>query len=161
MNLLLLSCAQLFVTPWTAACTSRSLLKFMSIELVMLSNHLILCWLLLLLPSVFPSIRVFSNELALRLMWPKYWSFYNSPSNEYSVLISFRIDWFDLVILISLSEIFMLLIWFWNSGTFIGHLTLYIVSCPWEKMYYGDCTICWESTKISHKCFCSVCNIFV
>ena len=100
----LLSCVQLFVTPWTAACQaslsftiSQSLLKLMSIELVMPSNHLILCLPLLLLSSIFPRIRVFSNELALRIRWPKYWSFSISPSNEYSKLISFRIDWFDLL----------------------------------------------------------------
>ena len=78
---------------------SWSLLKFMSIESVMLSNHLTLCSPLLLLPSVFPSFRVFSNELALHIRWPMYWSFSFSisPSNEYSGLISFRIDWFDLL----------------------------------------------------------------
>ena len=78
---------------------SHSLLKLMSIDLVMPSNHLILCRLLLLLPSIFPSIRVFSNESALHIRWPKYWSFSfsTSPSNEYSGLISFRIDWFDLL----------------------------------------------------------------
>ena len=78
---------------------SRSLLKLMSIELVMPSYHLILCHPLLLLPSIFPSIRVFSNESALRIRWPKYWSFSFSisPSNEYSGLVSFRIDWFDLL----------------------------------------------------------------
>ena len=78
---------------------SRSLLKLMSIESVMPSNHLILCRPLLLLPSIFPSIRVFSDESALRIRWPKYWSFSFSisPSNEYSGLISFRIDWFDLL----------------------------------------------------------------
>ena len=69
----------------------------MSIELVMLSNHFILCLLFLLLPSIFPSIRVFSNESALLIRWPMYWNFSSSPSNEYSVLISFRIDWFDLL----------------------------------------------------------------
>ena len=93
--------------PWTAALqaslsttNSRSLLKLMSIESVMPSNHLILCCPLLLLPSIFPSIRVFSNEPALRIRWPKYWSFSFSisPSNEYSGLISCRIDWFDLAI---------------------------------------------------------------
>ena len=80
---------------------SRSLLKLMSIESVMPSNHLILCRSLLLLPSMFPSIRVFSNELALHIRWPKYWSFSFtiSPSNEYSGLISFRIDWFDLLVI--------------------------------------------------------------
>ena len=92
-------------TPWTAACQSSlsftiswSLLKLMSIESVMPSNHLILCRPLLLLPSIFPSIRVFSSESALRIRWSKHWSlsFSISPSNEYSGLISFRIDWFDL-----------------------------------------------------------------
>ena len=96
---------QLFATPWTAACQaslsftiSQSLFKFMSTESVMPSNHLILCHLLLLLPSIFPSIRVFSNELALCIRWPKFWSFTLSisSSNEYSGLIFFRIDWFDL-----------------------------------------------------------------
>ena len=93
------------MTPWTAACqaslsitNSQSLLKLMSIELVMPSNHLILCHPLLLPPSIFPSIRVFSNESALHIMWPKDWSFSFSisPSNEYSGLISFRMDWLDL-----------------------------------------------------------------
>ena len=97
---------QLFAAPWNAArqaslsfITSQSLLKLMSFELVMPSNHLILCHPLLLLPSIFPSIRVFSNELALHIRWPKYWSisFSISPSNEYSGLISFRIDCFDLL----------------------------------------------------------------
>ena len=100
-----LSCVRLFATPWTAArqaslsfTISWSLLKLMSIELVMLSNHLILCRPLLLLPSIFPNIRVFSNESALCIQWPKYWSFSISPSSEYSGLISFRIDWLDLVV---------------------------------------------------------------
>ena len=101
-----LSRVQLFVTAWTATCQaslsftiSWSLLKLMSIESVMPSNHLILCRPLLLLPSIFPSIRVFSNDSALHTRWPKYWSFsFNiSPSNEHSGLISFRIDWFDLL----------------------------------------------------------------
>ena len=95
-----------FATPWTAArqaspsiTNSRSLLKLVSIESVMPSSHLILCHPLFLLPSIFPSIRVFSNESALHIRWPKYWSFSFSisPSNEYSGLISFRIDWFDLL----------------------------------------------------------------
>ena len=90
----LLSLVQLFVTLWTAACQAfLSLLKFMSIESVMPSNHLILCRLLLLLPSIFPSIRVFISESVLCIRWPKYWSFsFNSPSKEYSGLISFRTD---------------------------------------------------------------------
>jgi len=100
-----LSRVRLFVTPWTAACqaslsitNSQSLLKFMFIELVMPSNQLILCH-TLLPPTIFPSIRVFSNESALRIWWPKYWSFSCniSPSNEYSGLISFRMDWLDLL----------------------------------------------------------------
>ena len=95
-----LSHVRLFVTPWTAAhqasiTNSWSLPKLMSIESVMPSNHLILCHPLLLLPSIFPSIRVFSNESALYIRRPKYWSFSISPSNEYSGLISFRIDWLD------------------------------------------------------------------
>ena len=100
----LLSHGRLFETPWTAAhqaslsfTISLILLKIMSIELVILSNHLILCLHLLLLPSIFPNIRVFSNESALHFRWPKFWSFSFSisSSNEYSGLISFRIDWFD------------------------------------------------------------------
>ena len=94
------------MTPWTAACqaslsitNSKSLHKLMSIASVMPSNHLILCRLLLLLPSIFPSIRVFSNESVLRIRWPQYWNFsFNiSPYNEYSGLISFRMDWLDLL----------------------------------------------------------------
>ena len=97
---------QLFVSPWTAArqaslsiTNSWSLLKCMSIELVMRSNHLILCHPLLLLPSIFHSIRVFSNESVFHIRWPKYWSFSFSisPFNEYSGSISFKIDWFDLL----------------------------------------------------------------
>ena len=100
-----LSCVRPFATPWTAACqaslfiiNSRSLLKLMFTESVMPSNHLILCRPLLLLPSIFPSIRVFSSESALRSKWPKYWSFsFNiSPSNERPGLI-FRIDWLELL----------------------------------------------------------------
>ena len=98
-------CVWLFTTtPWTAAChtslsftISWSLLKLMSIELVIQFNHLILCHRFLLLPSIFPSIRVFSNESALHIMWPEYWSFSISTSSEYSGLIFFRIDWLDLL----------------------------------------------------------------
>ena len=102
MSAQLLSCVQLFVTPWTAAhqsslsiTKSQRLLKLMSIQSVIPSNHLILSHPLLLLPSIFPSIMVFSNESALLTRWPKYWSFSFSisPSNDYSGLISFRIDW--------------------------------------------------------------------
>ena len=100
----MLSCFQLFVTPWTAACqpslsiiNSQSLLKLMSIELMMSSNHFILCHPLHLLFSIFPSIRVFSKEMALPIRKPNYWNCSNSPSNDYSGLTSFKIDWFDLL----------------------------------------------------------------
>ena len=105
-SLQLLSCVQLFVTPWTAArqdslsiTNSHSLLKLLSIESVMPSNHLILCHPLLLLLSIFPSTRVFANESVLCIMWPKDWSFSFSicPSSEYSGLICFRMDWLDLL----------------------------------------------------------------
>ena len=101
-----LSHVRLFATPWTAACqvslsitNSRSFLKLISIESVMPSKNLILCCPLLLLPSIFPSIRVFSNESVLRIREPKFWSFSFSisPSNKYSELISFRMDWLDLL----------------------------------------------------------------
>ena len=103
----LLSCVQLLVTPWTTACQaplsftiSWNLLRIMSIESVVPSNHLIICHPLLLLPSIFPNIRIFSSESALCIRWPKYWSFSFSisPSNEYSGLIFFfKINWFDLL----------------------------------------------------------------
>ena len=102
--MLLFSSVQFFATPWTAASQvslsftiSWSLLKLISIESVMPPNHLIPCHLLLLLPSIFPSIKVFSSELALCVRWPKYWSFSISSSNGYSGLISFRTDWFELL----------------------------------------------------------------
>ena len=104
MLLLLSHYVWLFVIPWTVAhqaplpfTISWSLHKFMSTGLVMLSNHLILCHPLLLLPSIFPRIRLFSNESALHVRWPKYWSFSISPSNQYSGLISSKIYWFDLL----------------------------------------------------------------
>ena len=102
----LLSCVRLFVTPWTSAhqaslsiTISQSLLKLMSIESVMPWNHLFLHHFLLFPPSIFPSIKVFSNESILHIKWPKYWSFSFSinPSNKYSGLISFRLDWLDLL----------------------------------------------------------------
>ena len=99
-----LSCVQLFATPWTAAhqsslssTISQSLLKLMSIESVMPSSHLVLCHPLLLLPCIFPSIRVFSSQSAFCNRWPKFWSFSISPYNEYSGLISFRMNWLDLL----------------------------------------------------------------
>ena len=119
-----LSRVLLFATPWTAACqaslfitNTQSLLKIMSIVSVMPSNHLILGRPLLLSLSIFPSIRVFSNESVLHIRWPKYWSysFSISPSNEYSGLISFRIDWFDLLSVQGLSRVF--------SNTTVGEHT--------------------------------------
>ena len=110
-----LSCVWLFAIQWTAVgqtslsiTNSQSLLKLMSTESVMASNHLSLCYPLLLLPSIIPSIRVFSNESVLRITWPKYWSFSFSisPSNEYSGLISFRMDWLDLLLSKGLSRVF-------------------------------------------------------
>ena len=114
-SLQLLSHIQLFATPWTTGCQaalsitySLSSLKLTSIESVMLSNHLILCCPLLLLSSIFPSIRVFSNESILQIRWPKYWSFSFSisPANECSGLISFRIDWLYLLAVKRLSRVF-------------------------------------------------------
>ena len=115
MTLQLLSHVRIFVTPWTAAylsllssTISQSILKYIFIELVMLSNHLIHCHHLLLLPLVFPSIRVFSSVFALYIRWLKYWSFSFSisPSNEYSGLISFKMDWLDLLVFKGLSRVF-------------------------------------------------------
>ena len=124
------------MTPWTAAhqaslyiTNSRSLFKLMSIKLVMPSNHLNLCHLLLPLPSIFPSIRVFSNESALCIRWPKYWSFSFSisPSNEYSGLISFRMDWLDLLAvqgtLKSLQHHISKASILWRSAFFIAQLS--------------------------------------
>ena len=126
------SCLTLY-DPWTAArqaslsfTISQSLLKLMSTESVMPSNHLILCRPLLLWPSIFPSIRVFSSELALHIRWPKYWSFsFNiSPSDEYSGLISFRIDWFDLL---AVQETLKSLLQHHNSKTFILPCSAYFM----------------------------------
>ena len=123
-----LSHVQLFMTTWAAMhqaslffTISWCLHELMSIELVMPPNHLILCHPLLLLPSVFPSIRVFSNESVLHIRWPKYWSFSFSvsPSNEYSALISFRIDWFDLLAVQGHHS--------YQAKTF----TLHILGCEW------------------------------
>ena len=148
----------LFGNPWTAACQtplsstiSQSLLKFMSVELVMLSNHLILCCPLFLLPSVFPRIRVSSSELALCISWQKYWSFSfgTSPSNEYSGLISFRIDWFDLLavqgILKSLlqhhsSKASIL----WHSAFFMDQLSQPYTTTG-KKHTFDQMDLCWQS----------------
>ena len=138
------SYVRLFATPWTAAhqaslsiTNSQSLPKF-TIELVMPSNHLILCCPLLLPPSIFPSIRVFSNESVLHIRWPKYWSFSFSisqwiswifiPSNEYSGLISFRIDWFDILTVQGISRIF-------SNTTFRKHQFFHSQPSLWSNSH--------------------------
>ena len=140
----LLSRARLFVTPWTTACQAslsitsfRSLLKLMSIESVMLSNHLILCHPLLLLPSIFPSIRVFSNDSILHIRWPKYWSFSFSisPSNEYSGLISFRMDWLDLLAV--LGSLKSLLQHHSSKASILQHSAFFIVRLSHPSMTTG------------------------
>ena len=127
----LLSCVWLFETPWTAArqasvsvTNSLSLLKLMSITSVMPSNHLILCLPLFFPPSIFPCIRVFSNESVLCIRWPKYWSFCFSisPSNEYSGLISFRMDWLDLLAILAPER---------DAKT--GHFLLFSLALPYSK----------------------------
>ena len=140
----MLSHFRLFVTPLTAAyqaslfiTISRILLKFMSIELLMPSNRLIVCHPLLLPPSIFPSIRVFSNESALRNRWPKYWNFSCSisPSNEYSGLISFRIDWLDLL---AVQETIKSLLQHHNSkASIFQHSAFFIVQLSYPYMTTG------------------------
>ena len=139
-----LSRVWLFATPWTAACqaslsitNSRSPPKLMSIESVMLSNHLILCCPLLLLPSIFPSIRVFSNESVLRIRWPKYWSFsFNlSPSNEHPGLISFRMDWLDFLAV--LGTLKSLLQHHSSKASILQHSAFFIVQLSYPYMTTG------------------------
>ena len=131
--------------PWTEALQAslsfticQSLLKLMSIESVMPSNHLIFCHTLLLLPSLFPSIRVFSNELALGITWPKYWSFSFSisPSNEYSRLISFRIDWFDFLAVQGALK--SLLQHHSSNASILQHSTLFMVWLSHPYMTDGE-----------------------
>ena len=132
------------VTPETVAhqasqsfTVSQRLLKLMSIELIMPYNHLILCHPLLLLPSIFPSIRVFSSELALCIRWPKYWSysFSISPSNEHSELISFRIEWFDIF---ALWGILKSLLYHYNSkASILQHLAFFMVQLSHPYMTTG------------------------
>ena len=147
---LLFSCwgmSDSFVTPWTAAYQaslssplSWSLLKFMSIESMMLSKHLIPCHLLLLLLSIFPSIRGFSSESALHIRWPKYWSFSISPSNEYSVLTSFRINWFDLLAIKELSGLFSSAT-IWKYQCFDAQPSLWSHSHIWVTSFVIYCSI--------------------
>ena len=151
----LLSRVWLFVTPWTAArqaslsiTNSWSLLKLMFIESVMPSNHLILCHPLLLLPSIFPSIRVFSNESALLIRWPKYWSFsFNiSPSNEHPGLISFRMDWLDLL---AVQGTLKSLLQHHSSKASILHFlyspTLTSIHDHWKNHSLDETDLCWQS----------------
>ena len=151
-----LSRVQIFAIPWTAAhqaslsiTNSRSLLKLMSIESVMPSNYLILCRPLLLLPSVFPSIRVFSNESVLHIRWSKYWSFSFSisPSNEYSGLISFRINWFDLL---AVQGTLKSLLQHHNSkASVLQHSAFYMVATLtsihdyWKNHRFDYMDLCW------------------
>ena len=141
-------------TPWTAVCqaslsitNSLSLLKLMSIELVIPSNHLILCHPLLLLPSIFSSIRVFSNESVLHITWPNYWSFSFSisPSNEYSGLISFRMDWLDLL---AVQGTLKTLQYHNSKASVLGHSAFFIVqlSYDYQKNHCFDYTdLCYVS----------------
>ena len=152
----LLSLVRLFMTPWTAArqasiTNSRSLPNFMSIESVMPSNHLILCCPLLLLPSIFPSIRVFSNESVLHIRWPKYWSFnFNIiPSNEHSGLISFRMDWLYLLkvqgTLKSLLQHHSSKASILQCSTFFIVLTLILVHDYWKNHSFDQTNLCQQS----------------
>jgi len=153
-----LSHVQLFETPWPATCqaslsitNSRSLLKLMSIESVMPSNYLILCCPLLLLPSIFPSIRVFSNESVLDIRWPKYWSFCFSISlsNEYSGLISLRIDWMDLLAvqgtLNSLLQHHSSEASLFQHSAFFYRSTLTSIHDYWENHSFDYMDFCWQS----------------
>ena len=154
----LLSHVWLFVTPWTAACqaslsitNSWSPPKPMSIELVMLSNHLILCCLLFLPPSIFPSIRVFSNESALRIRWPKYssFSFNIGPSNEHPGLISFRMDWLDLLAvqgtLKNLLQHHSSKASIFRHSSFLHRPTLTSVRDHWKNHSLDKTDPCWQS----------------
>ena len=153
-----LSRVRLFVTPWTAArqaslciTNSRSLLKLMSIESVMASNHLILCHPLLLLPLIFPSIRIFSNESILLIRWPKYWSFSFSisPFNEYSGLISFRIDWYYLLAAQGTLKRFLQqhsskasILW---CSAFLYSPTFTSIHDYWKSYTFDNIDLCWQS----------------
>ena len=153
-----LSCVRLFATQGTATrqvslsiTNSQSLPKLMSIELVMPSNHLILCRLLLLLPSIFPSIRVFSNESVLHIRWPKYWSFsFNiSPSNEHSGLISFRMDWLALLAVQGTLKSLLQQTQFKSINSsalsFLCSSTLTSIHDHWKNHSLDWTDLCWQS----------------
>ena len=144
----LISCVELFATPWNTAhqaplsnTYTQSLLKLMSIELVMPSNHLTLCHPLLLLPSIFPSIRIFSNESVLRIRWPKCWnfSFIISPSKEYSGFISYRIAWFDLFAAQGFKSTDSLAL------SFLCGPTLTSIHDYWKNHTFEHMDLCWQS----------------
>ena len=152
---------QLFSTPWITAhqaslsiTNSQSLLKLMSTESVISPNQLILCRPLLLLPSLFPSVRVFSNELVLHIRWPKYWSFSFSirPSNEYSGLISLRMDWFDLL---AVQGILKSLLQHYSSKTSIlRHSAFFMVQLPHPYMTAGKTIALTRQTLLAEYCLC-------
>ena len=153
-----LSHVWLFLTPWTAASqaslsitNSRSLLKLMCIESVMPSNHLIFCCPLLLLPSIFPSFRVFSNESTLCIRWPQYWSFSFSisPSHEYSGLISFRIDW--LVLLAVQGTLRSLPQHHSSNASILQHSAFFIVQLSHPYHSFGQTDLCWQSNVLSRQ----------
>ena len=155
-----LSHVWLSATPWTAAChasisitNSQSLLKLMSIESVMPSNHLILCRPLPLLPSIFPSIRVFSEESVLRIRWPKCWSFSFSISlsNEYSGLISFRMDWLDLL---TVQGTLKSLLQHHSSKVSILNSAFFIVQLSHPYMTTGKNIALTRGTLLAKQCFC-------
>ena len=155
----MLSAVWLFVTPWIAALqaslsftNSQSLFKLMSIESVMPSNHIILCRPILLLPSIFPSIRVFSNESALHIRWPKYYNFNFSlsTSNEYSGLISFRIDWFDLL---AVQETLRSLLQYHSSKPSIIWISAFLMvqlSHPYRLQKTLTCCPYWKWVPVTH-----------
>ena len=151
------SCVQVFVTPWTAVhqaslsiTNSRSLPKLMSIKSVMTSNHLILCHPLLLLPSIFPSIRVFSSESVLCIRWPNYWNFSISPSNEYSGLTSFRMDWLNLLTLQGTHKSYLQ--HHSSKASILQHSAFFMVQLSHPYMTIGKTIVltiwdlCWLST---------------
>ena len=162
-----LSHLQLFVTRWTITrqaslsfTISWNLLKLMSIQSVMPSNHLILCHPLLLLSSIFPSIRVFSNELALGIRWPKYWSFSFSisPSNEYSGLISFRIDWLDLLAVQGTLRVFSSITvqkhQFFSTQPFLwsnSQIHTWLLEKPYLRLYVKGCSSKWKCRLLAQK----------
>ena len=153
------------VTPWTATHQAslsitnfQSLLKFMSIELVMPSNHLILCRPLLHLPSIFSSIRVFSSESVFRIRWPKYWSFSfsNSLSNDYSGLISFMIDWFDLAIQVTLKS----LLQHHSSKALIHRRSVFfIIQLSHSYMTTGKTIALTRRTSVSKETYITLCKM--